>query len=35
VKRQLTFCRHQFDIHWITKEEDILEDLRSKGVSLP
>ena len=35
VKRQLTFCRHQFDIHWITKEEDILIDLRSKGVSLP
>lgn len=27
IKRQDTFFRHQFDIHWIETVEDILEDL--------
>lgn len=29
VKRQETFFRHQFDIHWITREEEILEAISS------
>ena len=30
VKRQMTFFRHQFDIHWIEDEEEIIADLRGK-----
>ena len=29
VKRQETFFRHQFDIHWITREEEILDAISS------
>lgn len=29
VKRQETFFRHQFDIHWITQEEEILDAISS------
>lgn len=29
VKRQETFFRHQFDIHWITQEEEILDAIFS------
>ena len=29
VKRQETFFRHQFDIHWMTREEEILEAISS------
>ncbi len=29
VKRQETFFRHQFDIHWITREEEILDAIPS------
>ena len=29
VKRQETFFRHQFDIHWITREEEILDGISS------
>lgn len=29
VKRQETFFRHQFDIHWITREEEILDTISS------
>ena len=31
IKRQDTFFRHQFDIHWIESEEEILEDLAANG----
>ena len=29
VKRQETFFRHQFDIHWITREEEVLDAISS------
>ena len=29
VKRQETFFRHQFEIHWITREEEILDAISS------
>ena len=29
VKRQETFFRHQFDIHWITREEELLDAISS------
>lgn len=34
VKRQETFFRHQFDIHWITQEEEILDAISSSPLSL-
>ena len=32
VKRQETFFRHQFDIHWITREEEILDAISSSPI---
>ncbi len=30
IKKQMTWFRHQFDIHWIESEEDVLKDIAQR-----
>ncbi len=32
IKRQMTFFRNQFDITWISNEQELLKDLEEKGI---